>query len=280
MVFLKNALTNSAGKLYNKTMNRADLKFIIRHVHAKKSVEPTHTHSSHEIVYYVRGEGESAVGKHSYPYKAGTYVYIPAGVKHSEVHKTETEVLFFAFEVQGDFLHIREGIYEDKSKTVLALMQKIAEEIKEKRVLYRESCGFYIGQILVEACRYDNNSPDRNVLEECMEFARDYIRMNIQHRINVRDLAASVGYSYDYFRHRFQEYFGIGAKEFILTERIAAIKIALATGDEPIGEIAKRYAFDSQSHLSVAFKNSEGCTPAEYRRKSRLGSNEIKVKYD
>ena len=47
-------------------MAMSNLKFMIRHVHPKGSVEPSHAHGGSELVYYVRGDGKSVIGDREY----------------------------------------------------------------------------------------------------------------------------------------------------------------------------------------------------------------------
>ena len=96
----------------------------------------------------------------------------------------------------------------------------------------------------------------------------------------MQELAAAVGYSYDYFRHQFLKYTGASPKEYILKERIERSKKRLIQTEDSISTIAKRYNFESSSYFARVFKNIVGVTPTEYRKEIRNRPNEIKVEYE
>lgn len=273
-------LTIFIKRLYNRNMGNAELKFIIRHVHPKCSVEPEHTHPCCELVYYIRGEGKSVIGGKSYDYRPGTFVYIPPTVPHSEKHSTQTHVLFFAFEYENEYITAETGVYQDDSGAVLALFEEINREIAQKRNYYKYAAALLIERIMLLICRQKSRNDEKNVFEESMKYAVDYIKLNSQHCIDVQSLAETIGYSYDYFRHQFRKLYGMGAKEFILRERMNKVKELLADTDMTIKEIASQCAFESQAHLSVAFKKVENMTPAQFRQQqNKIKFSDVLIKY-
>ena len=247
-------------------MSTANLKFMIRHVHPKGSVESSHVHSGGELVYYIRGEGKSVIADKEYCYSSATYAYIPPGTPHLERHETQTEVLFFVFDYDDDFMQIKGGVFRDDGDEILPLFEELSREIVQKRIYYEYAINIDIERIIIAISRKQNPETDQSVLRESMKFAADYIRQNAHMNVDIHMLADMVGYSYDYFRHRFVEFFGIGAKEYILKERLNKVKDYLVNTDLPVGEIAKRCAFSGAAHLSVAFREKEGITPQKYRR--------------
>lgn len=260
-------------------MSDVELKFICRYVHHAQSVEPNHKHPCHELIYYFSGEGTSVIGKDHIAYRAGTYAYIPPMVKHSEIHSTKTEVFFFGFEHQESGVELRGGVYQDDDGTVAAAFKEIEREMAKKEPYFRYAVRLNICKILLAISR-KNKAGGQNVLEECMNFAKEYILQNVHQSINLHDIANSVGYSYDYFRHQFQKHFGISVKEFILREKIVRIKIELAGKNTPIAELAEKYSFHSASHLARIFKDIAGVSPTEYRNAARAEKNELLVDYE
>lgn len=262
-------------------MNRATLRFLYRHTHKAQSVEPSHSHPCPELVYYVSGEGKCIIGKEEFSYKPGTYAYIQPNMKHSEYHETETQVLFFGFVHQEEEeLELRSGVYQDRRKKVSKMFESVESELRNKKPFFRYAIGLKACEILLEVARENNTrKEERNILEECMSYAKEYITQNIHQKINLQDLATSVGYSYDYFRHQFQKSFGMSPKEFILKEKINRVKMRLANKNDSIAELAVRYAFEDTSHLVRTFKTMVGCTPTEYREKTKADKIEIVVDY-
>ena len=260
-------------------MDTIIFKFLHRHVHNAKTIEKTHSHPCHEFVYYVRGCGTGCIENSSYNYRAGTWVYIPSGKKHSEFHETETEVLFFAFDSTEIDVGIREGLYEDYENFYKWFLQ-IEEEIKLKKPLYLYAVSLLIEQFILQVRRTRLVSSEGKMNEECMQFAKNFILAHIQQKITVREIAELVGYSYDYFRHQFLKYFGFSPKDYIINERISRAKKRLIDAEDSIARIAERYAFDSPSHFTRTFKNVVGVSPLEYRNTQRKKQGEIQVEYE
>ena len=263
-------------------MKQIDLKFLYRHLHKAGYTEPKHNHPCHELVYYLSGEGECIVGKETFSYKAGTFAYIPPKTNHSEKHYTDTEVLFFAFEIDENDLELRSNVYRDDDGMVKVLFETVETEIKQHNTYFRYAISLYIGEILLKICRLYSGNEERDLLGECLIYARDYIRAHIHQSINLQDLASTSGSSTDYFRHQFQKRFGLAPREFILQERIKGIKFMLATTDKPIKEIAERFSFEDSSHLVRVFKKETGMSPSEYRKraKEKKETNEIDADYE
>ena len=255
--------------------------FVCRHIHKADTVEPSHSHPCHELVYYVSGNGECKIGDSAFSYCDNQIIYIPPYKKHIETHHTQTEVVFFGFNLQNSEFALSEGMYnDDDKKRLLKLFMGINDEIQRKRPLYKYSAELKIGNILLALSRQLRESGERGLLEDCLEFAKNYIVMHVQQKINVYELAKSVGYSYDYFRHEFLKRFGVSPKNYILNEKISHAKRRLRETEDTITKIAGRYSFDSISHFTRVFKNITGCSPAQYRERNKVLTNNIDVKYE
>ena len=256
-------------------MKSCEIKFIFRHTHFAKTVEPVHTHVCHEIVYYLRGTGVSLIDGQEYVFKPNTYALIDPKIAHSESYDTDTDVLFFAFDMDDFFLPVKNGLYEDTDGKILSLMNQVWEEYHGRKPYFNYACNLLVSQILLLYCRENSDQPFEDNIGDSFKRAIDYINDNIHEDINVRKIAFYIGYSYDYFRHQFQKYYGMSAKEYILREKIKHIKYRLANTDDSIDAISRDYAFSNQSHLSIVFKRAVGMSPSEFRKGCREGTIDI-----
>jgi AraC family transcriptional activator of pobA len=109
---------------------------------------------------------------------------------------------------------------------------------------------------------YEAAAGENPSLESACRYICDYYNTDIR----LDELAASVGYSPDRFRHIFKERFGISPKQLILFNRFKAAKQLLA-GDEKIENIAKTCGFGSSSQFNMMFKKTQKMTPGQYRIK-------------
>jgi AraC-like DNA-binding protein/quercetin dioxygenase-like cupin family protein len=96
-----------------------------------------------------------------------------------------------------------------------------------------------------------------------------YIYDNYREKIGVCDLARLAQTSRTAYIARFKETMGATPGEFILSHRISLARNMLTETDLPVSEIAQSAGFYDASHLTRAFAQKEGLSPAEYRKKSR-----------
>ncbi|MEM9783317.1 MAG: helix-turn-helix transcriptional regulator [Pseudomonadota bacterium] len=92
------------------------------------------------------------------------------------------------------------------------------------------------------------------------------IEAALQGPIRVADLAAAEGLSRAHFSRAFSQTFGMGARDYILSRRIARARTLLTDTDRSASEIAMCCGFANPSHLTTAFRNEMGLTPTAYRR--------------
>lgn len=262
-------------------MGSIAVQFTWRHTHNENTVEKEHMHDAVEIVYYIRGEGIAIIGGKKYSYKAGTICYIPQGALHSEYHKTETEVLFFAFNISEDLIgNIETNILPDKDGTLLKKCMMIEEENTKRPPYYRTMISSLIEELLVLIIRIEKGDErEKNELPKIIEDTCAYIQLNSHLNLNAIDVAKRNGYSYDYFRHNFKKYSGVGLKEFITSVRKNKVIEYLINTDKNIKEIAEVCNFGGIQDLSKWFKQVSGISPSNYRRKYKHEDNRLHVKY-
>ena len=92
---------------------------------------------------------------------------------------------------------------------------------------------------------------------------------HLNEKTTVEDIAKSFGMSGRYFRKIFTRWYGISPSQFVMDTRLHRAKMLLSCSDKSITEIAFSCGFYDSSHMLRAFKQFEGITPKEYRKKSR-----------
>ncbi|MEO1188302.1 MAG: AraC family transcriptional regulator [Pseudomonadota bacterium] len=89
---------------------------------------------------------------------------------------------------------------------------------------------------------------------------------NIGEPIHVSALAEQENLSRAHFSRAFSNTFGMPARRYILSRRIAHARNLLTDTSLSATEISKRCGFSNPSHLTHAFKQELGLTPSEYRK--------------
>lgn len=112
-------------------------------------------------------------------------------------------------------------------------------------------------RILIE----NENLPDliRKKLDECVE---SYF--------NLDKLCEDMNYSKNYIINVFKSKYQITPYQYFLEKKADAAKTYLTHTNLSIGNIAKVLHYADQQYFSSSFKKAAGCSPLEYRRKTRI----------
>lgn len=96
--------------------------------------------------------------------------------------------------------------------------------------------------------------------------AAEFIRLHYAEPLSLDGLLAEAAISKSYFLRLFRQYMGTTPYNFLLCTRITQAKELLVLTDLPVGEIARRTGFGSESNFSVRFSAMAGRSPLQYRR--------------
>jgi len=105
--------------------------------------------------------------------------------------------------------------------------------------------------------------PDKVVAE-----ALDFIRNNVKMQIQVSDVAEFVSVSRRELERRFKRYLNHSIHQEIKLKKVQLITKMLLETSDTISEIASELGFSSIAHISRYFRDIEGVSPIEYRRRN------------
>ena len=97
----------------------------------------------------------------------------------------------------------------------------------------------------------------------------DYIELSLDRKIRVADLAALVGYSEYYLTEKFKKETGLAVSQYIRFAKVERARVLLESTELSVREIAERLAFNTVNYFIQSFRETAGCTPAQYRKKHR-----------
>jgi AraC-like DNA-binding protein len=89
-------------------------------------------------------------------------------------------------------------------------------------------------------------------------------------RLTVAEMAATVGLSESWFSNVFKQTTGKTPLQWQLAKRIDLAKKLLVESDLAVAEIAAQLGFTDQAHLTKAFRQIAGDTPAAWRRMRQI----------
>lgn len=95
--------------------------------------------------------------------------------------------------------------------------------------------------------------------------ATEYVRRNIYKKLQVKDVADSLGLSISYVSAVFKKETGVSLKQYIQEEKISEAKYLLSKPGASIPDVAERLSYSSVSHFQSAFRKATGTTPGMFK---------------
>jgi AraC family transcriptional regulator len=109
-------------------------------------------------------------------------------------------------------------------------------------------------------------SADGNALPRCrLRRVTEYIQQNLDKNLTLAELAAVVCMSPYHFARLFKDSTGVPPHRFVVRQRIARARGALATPELSIAQISRIVGFRTPSHFTTVFRRVLGITPGTYR---------------
>lgn len=93
----------------------------------------------------------------------------------------------------------------------------------------------------------------------------DYIHASLDQDLRLAKLAEVAQMSESNFCHLFRRHMGTSPHQYVIHQRIERARVLLKQGKLPIIEIAYECGFNSQSHLTICFRQHTGMTPKVYQ---------------
>lgn len=115
---------------------------------------------------------------------------------------------------------------------------------------------------------YFYNYIAENILPESIK----YINEHYPEDISIKHLAEMEHYNESYYREWFKRKTNLSPMEYVKKLRIDKAKELLASTDYSVLQIAEQVGYSFNSSFSRIFKEMEGTSPADFRRKIRLSA--------
>jgi len=117
------------------------------------------------------------------------------------------------------------------------------------------------GKVGERSARPEAASLPQHLLRRVIELMHD-----LDADLDLHTLAAETGYSRAHFVRMFQAATGQTPHRYLLNLRLTRAQQLLENRGTSLVDIAAMCGFSSQSHMSTAFRQLLGMTPAQYRR--------------
>ena len=247
-----------------------------------------------QVIYVTHGTGTFRCGTDPKPIRveAGSVLLLFPGVWHHYLPDTKTGWTEHWIECKGSaFERALEAGRIGPGKAVLRVGMNhdlldafnLCHRWSRRTVPMRASALATLGLHLlaiVEAA--DEVSGTLSEVDTLIGRAQAAIVERFQERLDMREVAASLGVGYSYLRQRFKARTGLSLKRYHLQIRFQRAQDLLANTDKSVKEIADLLGFDSPFHFSAQFKARMGLAPQMWRRRStavpgRPAAREVKT---
>lgn len=264
-------------KEFEADMFEVKLEFVARSHYDHDYIVHFHEHPCYELIYYVNGQGYTKIGETLYDFFVDSYILIPPNELHRETGNSGVEVLYIGFTLLDGFITLERGCYTHVADKIYSLLSQIEIEMDDKKIYYENIVGALLQQLVVTMCR----SSQRQLAEsdnKTLNAIINYINLNFMKKISAKDVAESVGYSYDYFRHFFRKHMDITAKDYIQQKKLEYAAKLLLQKKYSQKEISSICGFASISHFNMVFKKEYQLTPKQFV-KAHLNTEHVELRH-
>ena len=240
-----------------------------------------HTHSYTELFYITGGDGQFQINERLFPVHTNQLVVVNPGIIHTEVSYADHPLEYIVLGIEGLELTIPGSeeaqycIYSfPEHNDVLTCMQRVLQEMQDRRPQYQTICLAYMDIIMVQLMRNASVSVTQTqsrfpANRQCAS-VRQYIDQHYKESITLDLLAEKVSINKYYMAHAFKNEYGVSPINYLIACRIREGKRLLAETDLSLSQIASVLGFSSSSYFSQSFRNAEGTSPTEYRKANQV----------
>ena len=238
------------------------LLFIFKHSHQNNKSFKSHTHTYHEVIYFLKGSGTTEINGTEYSYKAGDICFTEALLPRTQKSQKRSEYICFGFKCDS-ILPIKSGVYScGTDESILASTLEIFTEFTDKKPMHKEICNHKISEMLLKISRIPKKESD----EKSIHLLINEIDSGGIYNISVEELAKRTSYSYHYFRHEFKRITGMSPVNYIIEKRISKAKELLLNEDFSCTMISQICGFSTPAQFGHIFKSKTALTPGDYRK--------------
>lgn len=229
-----------------------------------------HFHKNLELICVLEGSVNCTVNNRTYILEKGDAgLCLPYDI-HKYVPEKDTRYWVLVF--SEDFVHIfanqiagktGDGFAFRLSGPVESYIRAKLIENPEPSVYTLKSCLYGICEEYLSSVKLVDKSKSK---EEVISLIVDYIQKKYKEKIALSDLAAALGYDYNYMSRCFKTMFNMTFTDFINLYRLEAAVMLLKETDKSITEIALESGFQSVRSFHSFFRRAMGISPARYRK--------------
>ena len=262
------------------------LLYQVGRIHCNSDTEiPIHTQLDYfELTIATEGKGTVITNNEPVEVSAGDIYISFAGDFHRIISDSEQPLKF-------DFITIKsqneaiEACMEEimaqnhaadrrvvRDEVILQLVSRVIKEVKKQKKLSEKIIEAIITEIFVllirdfDTAEQDESAGSKTEAEMLCFRLMNYIDNHIYSIRNLRELAATTNYSYNYLSNLFKETTGVTLQGYYHNRRLETSQLLLSSDEFTVSEVAGMLGYSSVYPFSLAFKKKFGYPPSEAKK--------------
>ncbi|MDH7464382.1 AraC family transcriptional regulator [Chitinophagaceae bacterium 26-R-25] len=242
-------------------------------------MERSHGSEQHILIYCMEGKGWAEIRKEKYELTSGSFVIIPAKVRHSYGSEEKNGWTIYWVHFSGAAANEIVNMMMQQNSTLMGSVsmnekrQRLFEEIYTnlergyglENLSYSNLClGHYLSTFIFNE-RY--TQVDLKDKEDIINRSIDYMQKNIDATVELQDLAAIVNLSPSHYSFVFRKKTGFSPIEYFNHLKVQKACQYLLFTDLRVKEIAGKIGIYDPYYFSRMFSKIMGISPNEYRIK-------------
>ena len=235
-----------------------------------------HIHNdSYEILQVLEGNGVFMIGNRLFPLVKYAVFFIPQYEVHS-VAPGEGSYVRNILNIDSNYLERFCELTDDTMINTLFQKQSVqtdaetAELLSKAFFLLKERGNsvekqLHFIRILLMLSETGEKAPS---VHNMISVAIKYIDEHLNEKLTVEEICEQVPLSRFYFCRLFRKNTGMSPVEYITQRRVSTAKKMILNTDMSISEIAEHVGFGSFSNFSNRFRQTEGVSPREFRKRN------------
>ncbi len=236
--------------------------------------------SEYQIIYITRGKGVyKTAGKRAVSIRGGSIILLFPHTRHSYRPDPETgwDEYWVGFNgsyakhlVEKDFFSHQHSVLPiGQDESLLRLFHQMFEKVQEEHIGFQQAIAALTVQMLATVYASTQRKGLEKKAERLIRLVKCRLLENIQHNVDLKQLAGSMNVSYSWLRKTFKIFTGLSPHQYHLQLRIQKSQDLLVSTPKSIKEIAYLTGFESQYYFSRMFKQKTGRTPSAFRSRRK-----------
>ncbi|TLS52627.1 helix-turn-helix transcriptional regulator [Paenibacillus antri] len=238
---------------------------------------------NHNVLWYVReGRFTFAVDGESFRAESGDLAFLPANAVAASRAIGETielcsvnfdaEIGFFPSKAWSDWVPVpAKQRAPERVRDAMSFMAELdASDAVTRRLTLQGHMLLLLGALIESALESGGRADDALPIADAqIAGIAEYIVCSGERMPSVAELCELARLGESQLRKRFKQATGMSPLQYVHFVKLEQAKRALERRDERVSDVARRLGFEDANYFSRLFKRWAGCSPQDYRERSR-----------